>query len=154
MVYIILKLIHVIASIIFLGNITITPFWKLQAEKTKNRLQILNAWQGIIRADRLFTMPGVTILLIFGIGAALHGGFNLISTGWIFWSIILYVISGAAFMIKVIPIQKKVVAFAKDESKFSWEEYQKLAKHWDIWGSLATITPWIAVILMVLKPNI
>jgi uncharacterized membrane protein len=154
MVYFILVLIHIVTVILFLGNITIAPFWKLQAEKTKDRLSVLRTWEAIIRADRLFTMPGVTILLIFGIGAALHGGFNLISTGWIFWSIILYVISGAAFMAKVVPIQKMVVALAKDESKFNWDEYNKLAKQWDIWGSVATITPWIAVILMVLKPNI
>ncbi len=154
MVYFILVLIHLIAVIIFLGNITIAPFWKSQAEKTKDRLIILSTWEGIIKADRLFTMPGVSILLLFGIGGALHGGFNLISNGWIFWSIILYVISGAAFMAKVVPIQKKIVALAKDESKFSWDDYFKLAKQWDIWGSVATIAPWIAVILMVLKPNI
>jgi uncharacterized membrane protein len=117
-------------------------------------VQILNAWVGIIKADKFFTMPGVTILLIFGIGAAAHLKYNFIETGWIFWSIILYVISGAAFMIKVVPIQKKVVTLAKDESKFGWDEYQRLAKQWDIWGSVATIAPWIAVLLMVLKPNI
>jgi uncharacterized membrane protein len=154
MVYLILVLIHIIAVIIFLGNITITPFWKANAEKKKDRLLVLNAWEGIIRADRLFTMPGVVILLIFGIGAALHGGFNLISTGWIFWSIILYVISGAAFMMKVVPIQRKIVSLAGDETNFSWENYSKLTKKWDLWGSIATITPWIAVILMVIKPNI
>ncbi|MCW8961552.1 MAG: DUF2269 domain-containing protein [Ignavibacteriaceae bacterium] len=113
MVYFILVLIHVMAVIIFLGNNTITPFWKSQAEKTKDRLHVLNTWEGIIRADRFFTMPGVTILLIFGIGAALHGGFNLINTGWIFWSIIMYIISGAAFMAKVVPIQKNIVALGK-----------------------------------------
>ncbi len=154
MVYFILVLIHVIAVIIFLGNITIAPFWKANAEKKKERLLVLNAWEGIIRADRLFTMPGVVLLLIFGIGGALHGGFNLISTGWIFWSIILYVVSGVAFMVKVVPIQKKIVILTKDESVFSWEAYYKLTKQWDVWGSVATITPWIAVILMVIKPNI
>ena len=154
MVYFILVLIHVIAVIIFLGNITLAPFWKSQAEKAKDRLNILSTWEGIIRADRLFTMPGVSILLLFGIGAALHGGYNLINTGWIFWSIILYLISGAAFMAKVVPIQKKIVSLAKDESKFGWDEYFKLAKQWDIWGSVATIAPWIAVMLMVIKPNI
>ena len=154
MVYIILVLIHIMAVIIFLGNITITPFWKLQSEKTEDRLNVLNTWEGITRADRFFTMPGVIILLIFGIGAALHGGLNLISTGWIFWSIIMYIISGAAFMAKVVPIQKKIVALVKDEAKFGWDEYSKLTKQWDVWSSLATITPWIAVILMVLKPNI
>ena len=154
MVYLILVLIHVIAVVIFLGNITVSPFWKANAEKKKDRLLILNAWEGIIRADKLFTMPGVIILLIFGIGAAAHLKVNFIDTGWIFWSIILYVISGAAFMIRVVPIQKKIVALAKDESNFTWDDYYKLARQWDIWGSVATITPWIALILMVIKPNI
>ena len=71
MVYLILVLVHVITVIIFLGNITITPFWKANAEKKKDRLMIFNAWEGIIKADRLFTMPGVVLLLIFGIGGAL-----------------------------------------------------------------------------------
>ena len=84
MVYFSLVLIHVIAVIIFLGNITITPFWKLHAEKIKDRLHILNIWEGIIRSDRFFTMPGVIILLIFGIGAAAHLKVNFIDTGWIF----------------------------------------------------------------------
>lgn len=154
MVYFSSVLIHVIAVIIFLGNITITPFWKLQAEKIKDRLHILNIWEGIIRSDRFFTMPGMIILLIFGIGAAAHLKVNFIDTGWIFWSIIMYIISGASFMVKMVPIQKKIVALAKDEARFGWDEYRKLTKQWDIWGSLATITPWIAVILMVLKPNI
>lgn len=154
MVYLILVLVHVIAVILFLGNITIAPFWKKHAEKSNDRLKVLSTWEGIRRADRLFTMPGVTILLLFGIGAALHGGYNLIETGWIFWSIILYIISGAAFMAKVVPVQKKIVALTKDESNFNWDDYKKLARQWDIWGSVATITPWIAVILMVIKPHI
>ena len=154
MVYLILVLIHVIAVILFLGNITIAPFWKANADKKKDRLLVLNAWEGIIKADKLFTMPGVVLLLIFGIGGALHGGFNLISTGWIFWSIILYVISGAVFMARIVPIQKRIVALAADEANFNWDDYHKLTKKWDAWSSIATIAPWIAVILMVIKPNI
>ena len=154
MVYLILVLIHVIAVIIFLGNITIAPFWKSQAERSKDRLNILNTWEGIIRADKFFTMPGVILLLLFGVGAAAHLKYNFLETGWIFWSIILYTISGAAFMAKVSPIQKKIVALAKDELKFNWDDYNKLVKQWDVWGSIATITPWIAVILMVIKPNL
>ena len=126
MVYFSLVLIHVIAVIIFLGNITITPFWKLQAEKIKDRLHILNIWEGLIRSDRFFTMPGMIILLIFGIGAAAHLKVNFIDTGWIFWSIIMYIISGASFMVKMVAIQKKIVALAKDEARFGWDEYRKL----------------------------
>jgi len=154
MVYLILKLIHIIAAIIFLGNITIAPFWKNHAERSKDRLKILEAWEGIIRADKFFTMPGVILLLIFGIGAAAHLKYNFIETGWIFYSIILYLISGAVFMAKLVPLQKKIAAFAKDESTFNWDDYKKLTKQWDVWGSVATLAPWVAVILMVIKPNI
>lgn len=154
MVYLILVLIHVITVIIFLGNITIAPFWKMRAEKTKDRLYLIKTWEGIIRADKYFTMPGVSILTLFGIGAAAHFKYNFIETGWIFWSIIMLAISGAAFMVRVVPIQKNIVAYLTDESRFNWDGYNKLSKQWDVWGSIATLSPWIAVILMVLKPEI
>jgi uncharacterized membrane protein len=154
MVYFILVLIHVIAVIIFLGNITIGLFWKMFAEKTKDPEKIAFAFKGIIKADRYFTMPGVIVITLFGIGAAMHGGFPILGTGWILWSIILFIISGIAFMAKLVPLQKKLVAFASDKEKFNWDQYHKLAKQWDLWGYVALITPWIAVILMVIKPNI
>jgi uncharacterized membrane protein len=154
MVYLILKLIHVVGVIIFLGNITVAPFWKVNAEKTKDRIKLAETWSGIIRADRFFTMPGVIMILVFGIGAAAHLGYNFIETGWIFWSIILFVVTGVVFSTRVSPIQKKILKLVNDEANFNWEDYKKLAKQWDVWGSIATLAPWIAVILMVLKPDL
>jgi uncharacterized membrane protein len=152
MIYLVLKLIHILGAILFLGNITIGPFWKMHAERSGDPKKIADTFDGIIKADRYFTMPGVTIIIIFGIGAALHGGYNLITTAWIFWSLILVIISGAAFMAKVVPIQKKIYALASNESEFNWDVYKKLARQWDVWGSIATIAPYIAIVLMVIKP--
>ena len=154
MVYFILVLIHVIAVIIFLGNITIGLFWKMFAEKTKDPEKIAFAFKGIIKADRYFTMPGVIVITLFGIGAAMHGGFPILGTGWILWSIILFIISGIAFMVKLVPLQKKLAALASDKERFNWDEYHKLSKQWDVWGYVALLPPWIAVILMIIKPNI
>lgn len=151
MVYLILKFLHVLFVILFLGNITLGLFWKKFGEKSKDPKEIASTFKGIIKADRIFTMPGVIGLLFFGIGGALHGGYNLLTTGWIFWSIILFIISGAAFMAKVVPLQKKIYALAGDSAAFNWDEYQKLSKQWELWGFIALITPWIAVLLMVLK---
>ncbi len=152
MVYFILVLIHVIAVIFFLGNITIGLFWKMFAEKTKDPDKIAFAFKGIIKADRYFTMPGVIVITLFGIGAAMHGGIPILGTRWILWSIILFIISGIAFMAKLVPLQRKLAALASDKEKFNWDEYHKLSKQWDLWGYIALLTPWIAVILMVLKP--
>ncbi len=153
MVYSILKLIHVLAVIIFMGNITVGIFWKMYAEKTKDAKIIAFTFKGIIKADRIFTMPSVAVLLIFGIGAA-GGHYNILAAGWIFWSLVLFIISGAVFMAKVVPLQKKIYALASEDSKFNWDEYKKLADQWSLWGSIALITPLIAVVLMVVKPLI
>jgi uncharacterized membrane protein len=154
MAYSYIKLIHVIFVIIFLGNITIGLFWKMLAEKTKDPDKIAFAFKGIIKADRYFTMPGVIGITLFGIGLAMHAKLPILGTGWILWSIILFIISGIAFMTKLVPLQKKLAALASDKDKFNWEEYHKLSKQWDIWGYIALFTPWIATILMVIKPNL
>lgn len=152
MIYNIWKLLHIIAVIFFLGNITIGAFWKIQAEKTKERLKISDTFKNIIKADKLFTMPALTFLVIFGLGTAMQGNYSLVETPWILWSIIMLIISAYAFMAKLVPVQKEIYALTSNEEKYTWEKYRKLSKRWDIWSSIATITPYIAVILMVLKP--
>lgn len=154
MVYNYLVFIHVIAVVIFLGNITLIPFWKGRADSSKDKKKIAEVFDGMIKADRYFTMPGVIILLIFGIGAATYAGYNLLDTGWIFYSIIMYAISGVVFMVKVVPLQKKIFGLASSENEFEWEKYNSLSKQWNVWGSVATLAPWLAVLLMVVKPVI
>lgn len=153
MVYSFIKLIHVIFVILFLGNITIGLFWKMIAEKTKDPDKIAFAFRGIIKADRYFTMPGVIIITLFGVGLAMHAKLPILGTDWILWSIILFIISGIAFMAKLVPLQKKLAALASDKEKFSWDEYHKLSKQWDFWGYVALLTPWLAMLLMVIKPQ-
>jgi uncharacterized membrane protein len=152
MAYLIWKLLHVIAAIIFIGNITIAPFWKAAADRSKDRLRIADTMKNIIRADMVFTMPSVTVLIVFGFGAQMTFGYP-IETPWILWGLIMVVVSGVVFMTKVVPLQKKMYSLASDENKFNWEEYRKLSKEWNIWGSIATIAPYIALVLMVLKPS-
>lgn len=151
MVYNVWKLLHVLSVIIFLGNITFGIYWKMQADKTKDRLKIADAFKNIIKADRIFTMPSVTALFIFGVGAAMQGNFSLIETPWIFWSILLLIISLYAFKGKVAPIQKQILALAGNEDKFGWDEYEKLSQKWNAWGLIAAVSPYLAVVLMVLK---
>ena len=151
MPYLIMKIVHLLAVIMFVGNIISAVFWKYYADKRKDARLIAFTFDGIRKSDKIFTMPGVTILILFGIGGALHRGFNLITTSWILWSEILIIISGAAYMAKVAPVQKKISALANNPEKFNWEEYNKLSKTWKIWGTVALIAPLIAIVLMTLK---
>ena len=154
--YLFLKLLHVLAVVLFLGNIIIGVFWKAIADRTRDPRIMAFAMDGIIRADRIFTVPGVILILIGGFGAAGVGRLPMIRTPWIFWSIVLFTISGIAFMGWLVPIQKKLRAVAaagtEDGSKMDWTAYGRLSSQWKLWGMIALITPLIAMVLMVLKP--
>src|SRR6187397_1286256 len=103
-----LKLIHILAVMIFLGNIITGLFWMHIAVKTKDLKIIIFTIKGIRDADRYFTIPGVIVITTFGLLAAIFGHYPILRTGWIFWSIIMFSISGLSFMIKVAPLQKKI----------------------------------------------
>ena len=151
--YPLLKLVHIVAVIIFLGNIITGLFWMKQADKTKDLNIISFTIKGIRDSDRLFTIPGVIIILIGGFGAALHNSIPLLKTGWIFWPIVLFSISGIAFGWKLAPLQKeiyKLTATAENES-FDWGVYKRKLHEWEQWGLVAMLTPAIAVAMMVLK---
>jgi uncharacterized membrane protein len=153
--YLGLKLLHVLAVVLFLGNITTGVFWKANADRTKNPVVIANMLEGIIRADRLFTLPPIILILIGGIGAAVVGKYPILGTGWIFWSIVLFIISGFAFMTAVAPAQRKMLALVRRPGEsLDWAAYRALSVQWEIWGAVALLTPAIAVALMVMKPAI
>ena len=154
MEYSYLKLIHLIAVMLFLGNIITGLFWMHIAVKTKD-LKIINfTMKGIIKADRYFTIPGVIIITAGGFLAAIYGHLPILKTGWIFWSIIMFSISGLAFSFKLAPLQKKIynLSLNKDPSTdFDWSNFGKVYFEWDIWGFIALVTPLAAFVMMTLK---
>ena len=152
-----LKFIHVVAVILFLGNIITGVFWHKYAERTRDARLIAHAMAGVIRSDRLFTMPGVFVILASGIFAAIQGGLPILGTGWILWTIVMFAISGAVFMAKLGPLQRAMQKCAADGAAagpFDFAGYQRLSKQWDFWGAIATLAPLIGVALMVLKPSL
>ena len=155
MLYLGLKLLHVIAVILFLGNITTGLFWKFHADQTRDPRLIETVLRGITRSDRWFTIPGVIAITLFGFVAAIVGHYPILRTGWIFWSIVLFTISGWAFMSQVTRLQGAMTRLAHAGvagGKFDWDTYHALSRRWEFWGAVALLAPALAVVLMVLKP--
>jgi uncharacterized membrane protein len=150
--YLWLKVLHVLAVILFIGNIVTGVFWHKHAMRTRDARVIAHAMDGVIKSDRLFTMPGVLLILATGIIAAIQGGFPILGTGWILWSIVLFAVSGLVFMLRLGPLQRRMRDFARAEGAFDYEAYHRLSKQWDFWGAIATLAPLGAVAIMVLKP--
>jgi uncharacterized membrane protein len=155
MLYLVLKLVHIIAVILFLGNIITGLFWKYHADLTRDPRLIAHAFEGISRSDRWFTIPGAILITAAGFATAIIGGFPILGTGWILWAIVLFTISGLVFGIWVAPLQVRITRLAREgaeQGEFNWEQYRALAHTWEMWGLLALLTPLAAVALMVIKP--
>ena len=153
--YLWLKLLHVLAVVMFLGNIVTGVFWHKHALRTRDPKLLAHAIDGVRRSDRLFTMPGVFLILASGIYAAIQGGFPILHTPWMTWTIALFAISGIVFGARLAPLQKRMHALAGAGAKggaFDIAEYKRLSRRWDFWGAVATVTPLAGVALMVLKP--
>lgn len=148
MTYLILKLIHVFGVVLFLGNITVGVFWKRHADKTGNFGIMASTIDGIIAADKFFTIPGILILLGGGFAAAFIGKIPILSTGWLLWGIVAFILAGLAFG-PLARAQKKLSVAAHAGNL---QEYEDVSKSWTLWGTLALIFPFVAFVLMILKP--
>jgi uncharacterized membrane protein len=152
--YLWLKVLHVISVVLFLGNIITGVFWRFHAESSRDPKYIGDTFEGISRSDRFFTIPGVLLLILTGVWAAYEGGLPLLGTGWILWSLLLFGLSGVVFGVWLGPLQRQIAALARTPGPFDWEKYKVLVHRWDVWGMVATLTPLIALALMVLKPQL
>lgn len=153
--YLLMKLLHIVAVIAFLGNIATGLFWHIHAARTRDPKLLAHTMDGIIRSDRLFTIPGVVVIIATGVAVAMSGGFPLLRTGWILWTLILFAVSGLIFMIIVVPLQRRLLALAQAGSgprSFDYAGYASVARRWEIWGAAALLTPAAGLVLMVLKP--
>jgi uncharacterized membrane protein len=153
--YLWMKLLHILAVVMFLGNITTGVFWHRHAARTRNPRLLAHTMDGVIRSDRLFTMPSIFVIIATGIIAAVQGGLPLLRTGWIAWTLALFAVSGLLFMFRVAPLQRQLRTLAETgaaSGSFDYGAYHRVAMRWEIWGAGATLTPLLGLALMVLKP--
>jgi len=146
--YLILKLVHVAGVVLFLGNITVGVFWKRFSDRSRNAAIMASTMDGIIAADRVFTIPGILLLLAGGFGAAFVGGIPILSTGWVLWGLIAFILAGLAFG----PLSRTQRKLSEAAHAGNLEDYERLSKGWDLWGFIALVLPIVAFVLMILKP--
>jgi uncharacterized membrane protein len=155
-VYLAMKTLHVLAVILFLGNIITGLFWKAHGDRTADPRIVAHTIEGIIRSDRWFTIPGVVLIVLFGVGGAVIGGLPILGTSWIWQSIVLFTLSGLAFMLQVAPLQRRLQELASAAvGGGPWDQvaYRRLSRRWEFWGVVAIVTPLAALVLMVYKPG-
>lgn len=97
MIYLTLKLIHILSAIILFGLGLGTVFYKIMADNSGNHAAIAVTSRHVVLADWWFTTPTVLIQPITGyfLAQQLSASF---SDSWLFWTLALYALTGLCWL--------------------------------------------------------
>lgn len=150
MLYLAVKLLHIAVAVLFLGNITTGLFWMHHAKRYRLPARIAETMDGIIRSDRLFTLPCALLVAVGGFAAAMLGGSTpILRVGWIAWGLGLFALSGLLF-VWLAPLQRRIRDYAARPDA-EWLTCQQLLRRWELIGLASLLAAWGALAVMVLK---
>jgi uncharacterized membrane protein len=154
MAYDIMKFLHILGAVILVGNVTITAFWKVFADRTGDARIVAFGQYLVTLTDWIFTLSGIVLTIVGGYGMAFARDFHIFEDLWLILGQLFFVVSGLIWLIVLVPIQirqaKQARAFASSGSvpKAYWRD----ARAWLIWGVIATVPLVAAIYVMVAKP--
>jgi uncharacterized membrane protein len=151
--YDVFKVLHVIGVVILVGNVTITAFWKVFSDLTRDPRIIAHAQRGVTVADFIFTLAGIALIMIGGYGAAIVKDMPLFESHWLVAGQILFAISGLIWLGILVPAQIRQARAARGFAQGGEipDGYKRDARSWIIWGIIATVPLVAAIYVMIVK---
>ena len=153
MLYVTLKFLHVIGACVLLGTGAGIAFFMLLAHRSGDAQVIAGVGRIVVVADFLFTASAVVLQPITGAWMARIAGYPLFQ-GWIWWSILLYLVTGG-FWLPVVWIQMRMrdlAAHAVQNDLPLPPLYYRLFRTWFAFGFPAFAAVLAIVWLMITKP--
>jgi uncharacterized membrane protein len=153
MLYFLLKFLHVIGATVLLGTGAGIAFFMLMAHRSGKALVIAGVARIVVLADFLFTASAVVLQPVTGAWMAHIAGYPLFS-GWIGWSLVLYLVTGA-FWLPVVWMQMRMRDLAVQAAEQGTPLpplYHRLFRTWFAFGFPAFGAVVAIFWLMIVKP--
>ncbi|MBI5164340.1 MAG: DUF2269 domain-containing protein [Magnetospirillum sp.] len=150
--YLLLKSVHLVGVVLFVGNIVVTGWWKVMADRTGDPRIVAFAQRQVTLTDWVFTLGGVSLVAVGGIGNALWHNMPL-TTPWLLAGNILFLASGIIWVAILLPLQRKLGRMARAFAAAPRipAAYWPAERLWLAFGILATVLPLAAIPVMVWK---
>lgn len=152
--YQMLLLLHVGGVVIFIGIIVTALLWQRVASRSENRVVIAHTYHMLNRFDVSITPLTVATIAVTGVLLVRLENLPVLDTGWLFWSLVAWGVSGILFATILFPLQRRLEREANEHDRWidSRTGYANLAKRWAYWAHLTLAGIVIAFVLMILKP--
>ena len=151
--YDLFKILHLLGVVVLLGNVTVTSFWKLFADRSGDPRIVAHAAELVILTDWVFTLGGIVALVVGGFGAAWAAGMNPFGAPWLVVAELLFVLSGLIWLFVLVPLQRRLARQARAfrDGGAVTAAYRRDSRRWLVWGLVATAPLLGAVHVMVAK---
>ena len=155
MLYFILKYLHVVGAAVLLGTGAGIAFFMLMAHLYAKPALIAGVARIVVIADFMFTATAVVLQPITGALLVLQGGYSFWE-GWIIWSVLLFVLTGALWL-PVVWMQirlRDLAAKASAEGTPLPDNYHRIFWLWFAFGVPAFAAVGAILWFMVAKPQL
>jgi len=149
-----LLFLHITGAVLFVGNIVTAAFWKIRADVGGDPAAMHGAAKNVMLADFAFTLPGIILVIATGNAMAVRAGMPLSEFNWLTLSLALFSLTGVIWAALLLPIQRSMIRHAARSVEFgaATAEYRRASLYWAIFGTVATLLPFVVLYLMVAKP--
>lgn len=149
------RFLHIAAVTLFFSNAVVGMIWERRSLASRNKEIILYTYNTVSLLDAMFSSPMIILSLLGGLSLSFQRG-ELMQIGWLSVSFLLFLFSGAIWVITDLSTQKKVkrlLSEMREEEKSLPAELIRVMKlRW--WIGIAGVLPLaVAFVLMVYKPN-
>jgi uncharacterized membrane protein len=152
--YLLLKTLHILSSVVLVGTGLGSAFYLYCVNRCRNLQAQAVVARLVVLADWIFTTPAIILQPLTGVILLRIAGWPL-STPWIMWSIVLYLLAGACWL-PVVWLQiemKRMAGQALMNGTTLPSRYWHYALWWRRLGYPAFIAMLGVYFLMVNKPS-
>lgn len=145
-----LKALHVLAAILFVGNVIVTGIWAAIFFRARRTHDFHVAARAIVFTDWIFTVGGGAMLTITGLLLAVGRGYPVWGTPWIRQALVALAISTIMWLVLLVPAQRIMLRTVSSDADHA--RLERAYSRWNFAGWTATAPLLYAVWCMVAKP--
>lgn len=148
---VLLKIIHLLAAVILLGNLLMAPFWRHRLASLGDLQVRAQANRTVRLADVAFTLPGWILVLVTGLILAIRGGFSSYG-GWLHLSLTLFVGWVVLWHVLVLRARKAMLTASNAalDSGQATDDLTRYERQWARWSYLSALLVIVILVFMVL----
>lgn len=143
-----LLFLHLLGVILLFGTYITAFTTKTFGERTGDPRILGHVYHVMNGVDRILTPVAVVLLLASGFALAARGGIPVVETDWLLWSLILFGITGLLFVVRALPIQRRLERLLAD-GEHQPAAYEDLARRWVGWAGTSFLLTIVILYLMI-----